>query len=137
MNNEPKTPPTPGPWSIMEQNVRAHNYAGHEMWEAPVQVGDPRVNGIGAGNVLATVCMGGNGATSAAKDVVLANALLIAAAPDLLEACKLAAGKCVTCQGNGEISYYAAGVPTTSDCHRCRGLRAAIQRATGGTANGS
>jgi hypothetical protein len=74
---------TPGPWSMMLQNSRPKEYGGGiTFWEVPVQVG----RGKNAGNVLALVCMGGPAATQSTKESVEANARLIAAAPDLLEA---------------------------------------------------
>ena len=75
---------TPGPWSVMLQNSRERRYDSRlrPFWETPVQVGE----GASAGNVVCTVFMGGAGATVSTQEAVEANAHLIAAAPELLEA---------------------------------------------------
>lgn len=84
MSNE--TPPTekhtPGPWSIGHiRPQRVHPSIG-PMWEAPIHIG----TGETRGNCHTIVYGGGSGATSSTEENVLANARLIAAAPDLLGA---------------------------------------------------
>lgn len=74
---------TPGPWSVMLQNSRPDS---RNFWSVPVQVGE-REN---AGNVICIVGKGGAGATGVGQEDVEANAHLIAAAPDLVEALQFA-----------------------------------------------
>ena len=106
---------TPGPWSVMWQNSRPREYGGGiTLWEVPVQVGG---SGNG-GNVIASVGMGGPGATVSTKESVEANACLIAASPDLFS-CLVA---------YVEIEEQAA--PASSSPLRER-ARAAIAKATG------
>jgi len=77
-----ETKHTEGPWSPMWQNSRQK---GGYHWEVPIQVGD----GIKThGNTLCDVYMGGPAATNSTKETVEANARLIAASPDMLEALK-------------------------------------------------
>ncbi|WP_312784637.1 hypothetical protein [Brevundimonas sp.] len=68
----------------MFQNSRERRYSCRQQpfWETPVQVGE----GATAGNAICIVYMGGPGATGSTQEAVEANARLIAAAPDLLEA---------------------------------------------------
>lgn len=73
--------PTPGPWSvgyIGKQNV---DPILGDWYEAPIHVGKEK-----PGNCLAIVYLGGDGATDFSREAVEANARLISAAPDMLEA---------------------------------------------------
>lgn len=74
---------TPGPWSLSEPRRRDWGGSG-EWYECLIFVGA----GGQHGNALATVNLGGVGATNTGKAEVMANARLIAAAPCLLEALK-------------------------------------------------
>lgn len=115
---------TKGPWSVMFQNSRAVEYPGYQGWQVPIQCGAHGVNG-GPGNVLAIVHMGGPGATSSTKESVEANARIIAAAPELLDAAEDALREldfCVEVAGRRGGLYEKAR----------DGLRAAIAKAKGG-----
>lgn len=68
---------TPGPWCVGD--MRKH--AGQWL-ELPVHVG----SGQSRGNAIAIVCMGGGGAIRNEPGPIQANAALIAASPELLEA---------------------------------------------------
>lgn len=60
-----------------------------------------------------------------------ANAILIAATHDLLEACQLAARKCTLCNGEGKFKQaLLGGRSRIADCPICEPYRAAITRAT-------
>lgn len=72
---------TPGPWSVTERKP-SHDCYGRDAIECLVHVGERR----NTGNALAVVGLGGMGAISALPEHVRANASLIAAAPELLEA---------------------------------------------------
>ena len=72
---------TPAPWSVGYTNPKDYG-GGIIHFYSPVHVG----TGTTKGNVIATVGMGGDGATDASAAAVKANAHLIAAAPDMLEA---------------------------------------------------
>jgi hypothetical protein len=74
---------TPGPWGFGTSNKKTYGMAPGEWWETAIHVGDTK-----PGNVLATAVMGGSGATRSDRESVEANARLIAAAPELLEALK-------------------------------------------------
>lgn len=73
---------TPGPWSWSERKADPNREYPCKII-CHVQVGDGNL----AGNTLALVSLGGSGAISVKEDDVRANARLIAAVPDLLEAC--------------------------------------------------
>lgn len=73
---------TPGPWSVGFTQER--KYATGTYHEVPVNVGAFE----NRGNCLAMVVMGGPGAIRRDSESVEANARLIAAAPELLEALK-------------------------------------------------
>lgn len=62
------------------------------------------------------------------------NAQLIAAAPELLAACNLAASKCNLCKGTGKFKQYRSGErePHLMDCDICAPYRSAITKATPG-----
>lgn len=70
---------TPGPWSVMPQNLRRQpsDPTCPDLYEVPVQ----------CGNVVA-MAFSGHSSGEKGKHECLANASLIAAAPDLLEACQ-------------------------------------------------
>lgn len=74
---------TPGPWTAFEarQSKDTHPSLG-PRFEACVRVGAES----NAGNAIAIVYMGAEGATSSRQGDVYANARLIAAAPELLSA---------------------------------------------------
>ncbi len=72
---------TPGPWSVGHINIRDRGYPVPTA-EIPIHVG-PENN---PGNCFCSVGLGGNGAISYQTEDILANARLIAAAPDLLAA---------------------------------------------------
>lgn len=69
---------TPGPWTAFEafQDPESHWSVG-PRFKACIRVGGT----TNAGNVIAIVCMGGDGATSSSGAAVDANARLIADAP--------------------------------------------------------
>lgn len=69
---------TPGPWSLSDPQKREFYGAG-EWWECRVHVGNKN-----RGNSLATVYLGGDGATCTRKEEVMANARLIVLSPELL-----------------------------------------------------
>lgn len=79
---KPRPAHTSGPWSVGYSEKKRYAASDSDWWEAAVHVGE----GGSRGNCLALVCMGGPGATHADQDSVEANARLIAAAPQLLEA---------------------------------------------------
>ena len=81
---------TPGPWRVGRVRESYWNHTPMSV-EVPVYFGD--------GNTLALVYLGGPGALYANEESVLANARLIAAAPDLLEALHDA---CLTYAAYGE-----------------------------------
>lgn len=85
---------TPAPWSV---GVPRGVGKRQEWPEVPVHVGEFS----NRGNCIALVYMGGDGATLSTSEAVLANATLIAAAPAMYEALK--------------IAYLALTEPTTSD----------------------
>ena len=72
-----KTGYTKGPWTAGQAVLRLNRYL-----EADIHVGAPE----NIGNIIATVFMGGGGATLNNKPAVEANAHLIAAAPEMFEA---------------------------------------------------
>ena len=78
MSTKTQATHTPGPWSFDPPR----NWVAHR-WKCSVRVGAKR-----QGNSIAEVYMGGPGALSAEADAVEANASLIAAAPDMLQALK-------------------------------------------------
>lgn len=69
---------TAGPWSV------GHPRDASYCTEIPIHVGV----GANRGNALAIVSLGGNGAIDGSRNAVMANARLIAAAPDLRAACE-------------------------------------------------
>jgi hypothetical protein len=75
---------TPGPWSVGHMEPRKYG-AGITQYETPVHVGEAG----NRGNCLAIVYLGGVGAITSTPEATMANARLIAAAPDLLAAAKL------------------------------------------------
>lgn len=113
---------TAGPWSI--SGPRERNYGdGVIFTEYLVHVGDKN-----PGNALSIVSLGGAGAISTRDEDVHANARLIAAAPDLLEACK-AAVEVLTCNRFGVLApRQSCGCFT---CEAARKLQSAIAKATG------
>lgn len=92
---------TSGPWSVMMQNVRKEGRAYGHGYMAPIQVGESS----NAGNVLAIVYLGGDGAVYYDRDSVVANAHLIAAAPDLYAALENLVTKLVIDDEEGLIEY--------------------------------
>lgn len=72
---------TPGPWSTGDFNPAEAMHFGANM---PVHVGT--FDSVDRGNALAVVYLGGPGATSVSRENIIANARLIAAAPELVEA---------------------------------------------------
>jgi hypothetical protein len=73
---------SPGPWCVGHvRPQRVHPSLG-PMWEAPIHVGTKD----NPGNCHTIVSQGGPGALHSTQAAVEANARLIAAAPDLLEA---------------------------------------------------
>jgi hypothetical protein len=80
---------TPGPWSVGHVIKLSRSGINNIVdWnELPVFVGAPGVSG-GQGNPICIVHMGGPGATSNDSESLATNARLIAAAPELLAACK-------------------------------------------------
>lgn len=77
---------TPGPWTACQFRGTPHPVRLGERWpEVQIRVGSNETTG-GMGNVLALVVLGGVGAISFDRADIEANARLIAAAPDLLEA---------------------------------------------------
>lgn len=72
---------TPGPWEV--GLTRTTKLQALTFIEIPVHVGGDGQT-VGHGNALALVHLGGAGATSLEEHDVLANARLIAAAPELL-----------------------------------------------------
>jgi hypothetical protein len=74
---------TPAPWSYEPPVKDTRVSQGLGIWyRSSIYVGLYE----GRGNVLASVCMGGDGALQRTKEAVEANARLIAAAPELLAA---------------------------------------------------
>lgn len=75
---------TPGPWTVGDYSEA--NYPRN--WpEVAVHVGGPE----NRGNAIAIVYLGGGGATSTAREGILANARLIASAPKLLSELRMLA----------------------------------------------
>lgn len=74
---------TPAPWVV--GNTRTHSNATVTFNEVAVHCASHDAR-VGHGNCIATVHLGGVGATDIRKEAVLANANLIAAAPKLLAA---------------------------------------------------
>lgn len=72
---------TPGPWSVGHTNPKDYG-GGIIHYYTSVHVG----SGTNRSNALATVGMGGPGATVSTPETVQANARLIAAAPELYAA---------------------------------------------------
>lgn len=75
---------TPGPWSVGHTSRQNIDSRLPEMHQTAVHVGDES----NAGNCLAIVYLGGDGALRYDPESVQANAHLIAAAPAMLEALK-------------------------------------------------
>ena len=75
---------TPGPWSVGEPKKMRGCYPGGEYVDIPLHVGESG----NRGNAFGSVSLGGPGATSGALPDVMANARLIAAAPEMYEALK-------------------------------------------------
>ena len=76
---------TQGPWSIGHVSQQSTDPRIGPFFSVPIHVGQAD----NKGNVLATVCMGGAGATDGKVEAVMANAKLIAVSPDLYEALNL------------------------------------------------
>lgn len=107
---------TPGPWVVERQQV---NQMGTAIGEPIAVVGGP-ATGEKVGFVVGRTCdYGPHG-----DEQTAANARLIAAAPDLLEACKDALGAMVAEYGSNPPPFVSA----TFD-----NLRAAIAKAEGTT----
>lgn len=122
---------TPGPWSIGHVRPQSVHKSLGAMWEAPIHVGE----GATRGNCHTIVYGGGAGACSSAEQDVLANARLIAAAPDLLALAKQYANECARCGGSAEIVVNDHGDDPEFDycqpCNECEDIRAVISKAEG------
>lgn len=77
---------TKGPWWITQTRKQ---YVDKRLGEWPEILIQPGETEAKAGNVIATVVMGGPAGTKHDIESIKANARLISAAPDLLEACKV------------------------------------------------
>lgn len=105
---------TPGPWTVGPGND------ADESWIVQI-AGGTRIAGI---------------ALRSSTEIELANARLIAAAPDLLALAKQVATECAECDGRGvhEIGTDCIGgevIPVTEPCPDCADIRAVIDKAEG------
>ena len=113
---------TPGPWTVGHtRQSKTHPSIG-PFYETAVHVGDSTARG----NCLAIAYMGGDGATDKDRDAVEANARLIAAAPDLLEAIQK-----LLWQHEQELKNEYCGSLLTQMLAQVDHARAAIAKATG------
>jgi hypothetical protein len=119
-----KTTHTPGPWGL-------DNDEGSERYEI----------GINAEVGVKIICSVDYGYDEPFDSQQHANALLIAAAPDLLELAKQYAMECASCDGQGTVNrqiggdgyggHCAALADVEADCQDCADIRAVIARAEG------
>jgi len=107
---------TPGPWKTQRTNVPVYDAAGHLC--------DERIGIHGNGIYVASV---GTCRKSQAERT-LADSALIAAAPDLLEACQLAITKLDALRERFRDNWPIDLSPKVAETH----IRAAIARATNG-----
>jgi hypothetical protein len=96
---------TPGPWFAERHGIVTADVGGHRRQVAST-TGDAVMHGDPNTNVI---------------ELQMANARLIAAAPELLDCLNLAISRCSAC-----------GTCGPAYCADCRAARAAIAKATGG-----
>lgn len=97
---------TPGPWLIQEPGLVTYK---------------PEVVVAGHDPVVAIV------RATFSQTIFDANTRLIAAAPDLLEACKWTATRCADCDGQGRMYFESE----PNGCMSCEPVRDAIAKAEG------
>lgn len=110
---------TPGPWT-------ARAWRGHSPTTVVCETGHPDLRPEVF--VIAEVEGRGDGAET------LANARLIAAAPDLLALAQQYASECAECGGTGTVESFAdliggESVPEREPCDQCADIRAVIAKA--------
>ena len=123
MTTEKRSRHTPGPWYFVEEG-RTDFGSNKGM---PLTVAD-----VKGRDDLANVYSRDDATVAVSREEAIANARLIAAAPDLLALAKKYASECSECDGEGRVLVTFNDREAEYDpCDACTDIRAVIEKAEG------